>query len=1145
MFDIVRFPIAACLMLVLSCSAAAAARAVLLESGLPGDNPALVRSVENELRQAGYEVRVVGADDICSAENLSSADTDLLVLPNAAALPAKSTGPIDSFLKGGGDIIALNAPLWQTAYLKIGGQWVTRDQFQKERASVPAPNVLFDFKTGAASDWHRSSDNEKEPSSIEITDEGPAPGWRSMHVVIPNLTSWDTYASHEFTQPFPKGHTLTVFSAKGGPATSQLAVEWVEKDGSRWIAVVPLYPEWRQFVLTPEDFKYWNSTPNRGFRGDRFKPENAVRMSVGMAHTHMGGSVLGRHEYWVSTFGTAQMTPEYEEMLGAFDPPRLDILSPGYKFFDSTGVASLKVRDDQAILADVKLPLAQVIRSPHPRPGGGGLNKGRSWRYIPLVQAETGEGEWRGTPVTMVANTDGPYKGSVWASFAIGDIEWYKTGEALGIVRQIAAKMREGAFILDAGANFYTYFEDQDITLGVNAANLGKTTRTARARITLVESVPETKPVGLPDSHTINIEMKPAEPGETTGDSVTFTPKKWPEGGYIATSELILDGKVVDKVRHEVNVFRPKKTKHFVTIKDGEFMLDGKRWRAHGINYMPSSGIATEDGEYFEHYIGARSYDPEIIQRDIDHMKDLGYNAVSVFIYIGHHTAQNLVDLLRRLDLAGMKADVSLRPGTPMDFRWPQIGEMITHLRPRDNDTVVAYDLAWEPTYGHHRDRVIWDGEWEKWIIERYGSIEAAEKDWGFPVPRDESGKVTNPLPHQTETDGEWRVMTAAYRRFLDTLLYKKYAEARRLVREIDPNHHVSFRMSEAGNPIYRWEGRIPYDFPYLAGAVDFLAPEAYGRIGDNWERVKPGWFEFEYARWAAPRKPMVWKEQGVSTWDNSQMRNTRDKLEYQARFYEQWYQMLIKSGADGLYSWFYPGGFRYGENSDYGVINPDGSDRPVSKVIRRYADQYINGPSSKPIDFWITIDRDRYCDGLAGIYDAAKDPFWNAIKQGLAPGLRTEGTGTDSSDCPLIAVGNVPCNGTNPPKYLDAVFDVVQVQNADGNWSRVKSGDTVKLRPGDPLRVRVEFTNLGEAKLLPATNQKREGTVCILATVDGVESRVVLPSGAIEHLASGKASFVTRGASADRPAEVVFTFEAIGRTRFGEKFRLTVEPIQ
>ncbi|MDI6829044.1 MAG: hypothetical protein QME62_11225, partial [Armatimonadota bacterium] len=701
---------------------------------------------------------------------------------------------------------------------------------------------------------------------------------------------------------FPDGHTLTVFSAKGDERTTQLAIEWDEKDGSRWIATVALTTEWQQYVLTPDDFKFWISVPNRGGPGDRFRPENAVSMSVGLAQTHTSAIGTGRFEYWIGPFGTAKMTPEYEELLNAIVPPALDTLSPSYKLFEPSEVASLEVRKDQVIVPPTTIPLPSIIRSPHPRPKGGGFDKGRDWRWIPILEARTSKGEWRGNPVTMMVHASGPFKGGVWASFGIGDMNWFKQPEVRQVIRKIAEKMRNGIFFLDAGTNFYTYFEDQPITVGFNAVNLSaEPCKDLIGRVRLLD-----KSSGkVIYSHEWPLAINGNN--DLARKQVDWNINKLPTGELIAEATLYKGSKEVDHVTHEVGFWKPKKEKSFVTIKDGEFMLEGKRWRPCGVNYMPSSGIGTEDGNYFEHYLSARSYDPEVFQRDIEHIKDMGYNAVSIFIYSGHEKAQNLNDLLRRLEKLGLKANLALRPGTPMNFLWPQIGEIIKNARLMDNDTVFAYDLAWEPSFGHHRDRTIWDGEWEKWIIERYGSIENAEKDWGFAVPRDENGKVTNPLPHQVDSTGEWNRMTAAYRRFLDTLLYKKYSAARRLVRSVDPNHLISFRMAEAANPTFRWEGRIPYDFPYLAGAVDFLAPEAYGRIGE-WEAVKPGWFEREWARLWAPKLPMIWAEQGCSTWEMSRMQTSPWRLDFQAKHYKAFYEMLIKSCADGIFSWWYPG---------------------------------------------------------------------------------------------------------------------------------------------------------------------------------------------------------------------------------------------
>ena len=55
---------------------------------------------------------------------------------------------------------------------------------------------------------------------------------------------------------------------------------------------------------------------------------------------------------------------------------------------------------------------------------------------------------------------------------------------------------------------------------------------------------------------------------------------------------------------------------------------------------------------------------------------------------------------------------------------------------------------------------------------------------------------------------------------------------------------------------------------------------------------------------------------------------------------------MMIESGADGVFFWWYPGGFRLGENSDFGIINPDGTDRPVTKVIRTEGPRFLARPS-------------------------------------------------------------------------------------------------------------------------------------------------------------------------------------------------------
>ncbi len=1089
---------------------------------------AVRRAVSEELTRAGYAVRLLDADFICDPARMGSSPCDLLVIPEGGRLPSVAGPAIEAYLRSGGDILALRTPLWQEPLIRVAGEWTTPDAYSRSHAGRTPDHVLAPMTS--LNGWQRSSNNPHFKAVYELQaggeHEGPA-----LHVRLDDLHGWDTYLAPRFENPFPPGHTLTVLTARGGPRTDQLALEWRERDGSRWIAVAPLTPEWRQIVLSPADFKPWPWTSTRAATRP-FTPSEAVELSIGLAFSHTG-QVSGAHEYWVGPVGTAKLTPELEGLIRATEVPKLDTLSPGYKLFPCSDVASLGAARGQVVAPDGAFPLPASLRSPQPRPQGHGFDKGRAWRWIPLLEARTASGEWRGTPATLLVHADGPYKGGVWASIGVEDPGGYTSEAVCSLIRNIAERRRERAFLVDGGAQFYTFFNDQPVRLGATVVNLADRSRQDLAvRVNVTDSAGK---VVHERQWTLDLAG-----GEKKAVSEEWTPPHWAQNGYTVTAELLAGGPLIDRVSHEIHVWRPRETQGWVTAKNGGFSLDGRPWRAHGVNYMPSSGIGTEDGAYFEHWVGARSYDPVVIQRDLEHIRDLGMNAVSIFIDHVSLPSQNLLDLLRRLDALGMKANLSLRPGNPMHFDFKPIREIIEYYRLAENDTVFAFDLAWEPMFRGHQERKPWDRAWEAWILERYGSIDAAEKDWGFALPREADGRITNPLAHQVDTQGDWRRMTAAYRRFLDTILYQKHAAARRLVRTIAPHQFVSFRMAEAGNPTMRVDGWIPYDFPYLALGVDMLAPEAYGRIGD-WEQVKPGMFEIAYARWAAPDKPVIWAEAGVSAWDATKSTAPPSRLQFQADHYRAFYRMLIASRSDGVFFWWYPGGYRVGEASDFGIINPDGSDRLVTRVIREHARSFLDAPAPEAPNAWIEFDRDAHPDGIAGVYDALKDRYWQAMEDGRIPGLRTTGTGTTSADCPLTAVGNTPCTGTNPPKYLDGSFDLVEVRAAGGEWRTVEKGSRCNVPAGRALTLRLEVANVNEATWLPAAETgETPGSVSVL--VEGLDTPPVPIPARVARGQTARLEIpllpITSGAR-----KLTLALDAKGRTRFGERYGFELAP--
>ena len=194
--------------------------------------------------------------------------------------------------------------------------------------------------------------------------------------------------------------------------------------------------------------------------------------------------------------------------------------------------------------------------------------------------------------------------------------------------------------------------------------------------------------------------------------------------------------------------------------------------------------------------------------------------------------------------------------------------------------------------------------------------------------------------------------------------------------------------MTVTGDPTFDGADRMPYDFPGVARSMDFMAPEGYGRIG-SWQRVRPGIFTVAYARACAPGKPVLWAEAGTNAWDTRQQRTGTEGLDFQRTFYTDFYRMVLESYSNGVVWWWYPGGFRVNERSDFGIINPDGTDRPVTKVIRQFADRVLAPRAIPTPDTWIELDRDADARGLYGAYQHVAGEFWRALEAGQTPGLK------------------------------------------------------------------------------------------------------------------------------------------------------------
>ncbi|MCA9449014.1 MAG: beta-galactosidase, partial [Candidatus Omnitrophica bacterium] len=462
---------------------------------------------------------------------------------------------------------------------------------------------------------------------------------------------------------------------------------------------------------------------------------------------------------------------------------------------------------------------------------------------------------------------------------------------------------------------------------------------------------------------------------------------------YLLTTSLIQDEhqtgeeRVLDRIEQPLTVWRPNTELPWVTVSEGEFLVEGDPWKPYGVNYMPSSGVSLHDWEAFEYWLEPRGYDPTIIDRDLSRIQAMGMNMVSAFVYRRSLQHYNLIDFLYRCEKYGLRVNLSLRPGTPLDFPWNDVNDLISRNQLGDIPNVFAFDLAWEPNFRNRDQRRSHIGEWNQWLIAQYGSIDKAVEQWKF-NPEKQADLIDVPSSDQWYESGDWDAMTADYARFIEDYLGEKYREARRLVKEVAPHQLVSFRMQHTGDPTYRGPSMIPYPAEAFVDAVDIFEPEAYGRIG-NWERIRPGYFTAAYLRALNPNLPVFWAEIGQSCWSVSEGEATDEGKERVARFYEDFHKMLMGSHANGVAFWWYPGGYRVNEKSDYGVINPDGTDRPVTQMIREWGAKFReSGPVPEP-NSWLEIPREWTPGGIVGKYDRVQEQYWNRIDQGNEVGLR------------------------------------------------------------------------------------------------------------------------------------------------------------
>ena len=910
-------------------------------------------------------------------ENMSLSGKDLIVFPEPSEVPFGAGKEIDSYLRNKGNLITLGGPAMTSVLHKTDEGWLPREKLTAGQGRYEGRNLVWDFEAPEdAKGWSRNAHNPKSPQLIEIADYNSPDSRGALQVKIKDYSGWDMISK---PVQLSAGYDNIGLYAKGDENTAALAIQLTEKDGSTWIATIGLEQHWHFFSIPNHFFHYWFDNPSkgRGGSGDCVSFENVATVSIGISASHTAIND-GDHTFWIDSF--MQFNDEV---------PEIDGLSPQWKFYPITNGKKALTFENQCLLSERPYHLPQVLFSPSPRTQGTGFEKKRKSRFIPLIEVYDQKNLRSGFLAWMTVNHTvknakkaGVYEGSVIAGFGTSDPSFYNA-DGLAALCDVISFILRGQMFIEAGSTEYLYIEKETKSLTTGAYIYGVPLEELKVKMKLLSG------------EKILLDREYRVVSDRVCDEITPTEEK-PDKIVFS----LYDGEEeIDRLAHEIVYWSPKPPaeRRYITTENNEFMRDGKPLRMFGVSYMPVSNIAFSgnDGAYdWEHYQSLSSYDPDVCRKDLQRIKEVGFNAIALYVY--HDVAmetKNILHLLDMCDKAGLTVDFALRSYFPLehDPNDRSVTDIIKVLHLDELDYISGYDIGWEQCVGRYigsygsvtGGRRMLDGDWINWVADKYGSVEEAEKAWGEPMPVTAEGSYTCPSDGAVSADSPESNVVTAYRHFIDWFVAEKHGIFREMIRSVDPYHLISARTNYSGIPLFD-PASMAFDFQSLAPAFDYMSPEYYG----NKENIYRNVFTNIYARFAKPGAPVVWKEFGRSAWTGSNfpeysVRSVKEALQAQAEHVEEIYKTVVKAHTGAAYYWFWPGGYRPAEVTDHGVLNPDGSDRPVTAVLRHWRDKFLNQPLLPQADVIFEIDRDRYPSGICGIYRSIEKELHEAVDSG------------------------------------------------------------------------------------------------------------------------------------------------------------------
>lgn len=987
---------------------------------------------------------------------------DIVIVAGIDQTSIAAKNQLKSYMENGGRLVTLGGPAFETMLYELDGQWYNRSDYFSTFVAKRNQTTLMDLSAPSITGKITiSSNNGKEGTTVDVGDYGLQGYGPQLFHEVEDLASWNNLyhniPEYELSETNEDTLAALVFYAKAmDDHTNSMYIEITDSNKSRWCTSVSLTENWEYQVLTPGDFVWWHDSAAT----DRTAPDftDLTKVCVGFART--GQSITqGHHSYAISSIVLSSV-PE----IASEKQINVDSLAPLYELYPITNAASLVTSDNQVFVQNRSYAISDEIVSCHPGRQGLGFDNDRTSRFIPLIEVKDKDGlhsgyaAWMHVFSSTNGAVNGKLEGSMLACFSSASDEFYDKNGIAAVVDTVHAMMNK-AMLVEGGTDEFIYVaEDTNhITAGLSYVDFG--TAENEEAVATVALYSGNTLLGKYSTNTLtptavsnNILQLSADFGLAAG-----LPDR-------AVTTLMLNGKLVDYIEQSVKFWEPtpEEDRHFVYIEDGQFKKNGEIISFFGVNYMPAYGIAEPNTTLFEHYVSAASYDPDVIANDLARIKSIGMNSVSIFVYYEHmKDCNNILDLIQQCKEMGLYVNLSIRRNAYplMNYNEQEVETLIRRLHFYENEIIYAYDIAWEPRIGLYDGsssatssnpgrfvgRKDWDDEWAAWIDVQYGSLAHAEALWGVHLEKTELGYPFVSDDILDDQTGVYDKVTAAYYRFIDDQVAKLMNEKMLHMQPLAPDQMITFRMSMSGSGL-RTESYLPsthcFDFQSLASTMAYMEPEGYALNPSDRSALQIA-IANAYARYVQPDSPVVWKEFGRQIWDGTYDCNfdpDNAMLSHVADYYEYALEYMLRSYTSGVYAWYYAGGYRIGENSDYGIFNPDGSDRgEITALLREYAPKFINQGARPEADVFIEVERDNQNGAIFGIYEAVAEQAREAYDNGLFfdfvdANMDTADDVVYADEVYQAAVGGTAENGLYPLRYVNGMIKDFKVIAEDGN---------------------------------------------------------------------------------------------------------------